>query len=173
MIVWINGTFGVGKTTTTQLLVERGRNLRAFDPEWVGYMLSANLKDLGVADFQDLTPWRRLVPHVMSEVQTLTGSDLVAPQTVLIEAYWNELKEGMAALGLDSFHIVLDCNEEVLRNRIENDELEADARQWRLDHLDRYRESAAWMRQAADLVIDTTDLAPTEVASVAVAAVAS
>ncbi len=172
MIVWINGTFGVGKTTTSGFIAEHSEGWRVFDPEWVGYMLSANLKDLGADDFQDLPPWRSLVPQVMAEVEALTGSNLVAPQTVLVEEYWKELSDGMAALGLDVFHVVLDCDDSVLRQRIEADEAESDALQWRLDHLPHAHDAAEWMRHEADLVIDTTALEPTEVASAVVAGLA-
>jgi broad-specificity NMP kinase len=33
MLVWINGTFGVGKTTTAKALTDRLPGHRLFDPE--------------------------------------------------------------------------------------------------------------------------------------------
>jgi broad-specificity NMP kinase len=36
MLVWLNGTFGVGKTTTAIALVEADDRYRLFDPEQVG-----------------------------------------------------------------------------------------------------------------------------------------
>jgi hypothetical protein len=45
VIVWVNGTFGVGKTTTATQLVSLSPELRLFDPEWVGYLLMNNLSD--------------------------------------------------------------------------------------------------------------------------------
>lgn len=65
MIVWLNGTFGAGKTTTAHELVYRSQGWRIFDPESVGYMLSDNLRDLEFSDFQDLPSWRRLTPLVL------------------------------------------------------------------------------------------------------------
>jgi hypothetical protein len=53
MHVWVNGTFGVGKTTTATRMRELAPAWRVFDPEWVGYMLRANLGDLTFSDFQD------------------------------------------------------------------------------------------------------------------------
>jgi hypothetical protein len=38
MIVWVNGTFGAGKTTTATLLVDRLADGRLFDAEEVGYL---------------------------------------------------------------------------------------------------------------------------------------
>ncbi len=51
MTIWINGTFGVGKTTTGKALVEAKPTLRLFDPEAVGYMLMDSLKDQTFSDF--------------------------------------------------------------------------------------------------------------------------
>ncbi len=45
MIVWLNGTFGAGKTTTAAELQTLMPGARVFDPETVGYMLMANLAD--------------------------------------------------------------------------------------------------------------------------------
>ncbi len=110
MILWINGAFGVGKTTTASLVRERERTWRLFDPEWVGSMLRANLGELGFDDFQDLVPWRFLVPVVASEIASLTGDPLLAVQTVLVETYWAELRGGLAKRNLDVFHVVLDAD---------------------------------------------------------------
>ena len=62
MIVWINGPFGVGKTTLAVELAARIENSFIFDPEEVGFMirkLTPPSKQL--ADFQDYPLWRELV----------------------------------------------------------------------------------------------------------------
>jgi hypothetical protein len=52
-----------------------------------------------------------------------------------------------------------------MRNRIESDAVERDARQWRLDHLDPYASARPWLVGAADLVIDTSSITPSDVAT--------
>ena len=164
MIVWVNGTFGAGKTTTGTLLAERDDRLRVFDPEWVGYLLANNLADHPVPDFQHYESWRRLVPIVADEVARFTGQSLVAIQAVLDEEYWDEITDALAALGHEVLHVLVESDESVMRERIVADEVEQGARQWRLDHLATYARARGWMRARADLVVDATDLAPEEAA---------
>jgi hypothetical protein len=161
VIIWLNGTFGSGKTTTTEELLSVLPDARLFDPETVGYMLRPNLADHPVDDFQHWPPWRPLVAATAAELARYTGQHLIAPQTVLHQPYLEEIFAGLRARGLDVFHVVLDADESVLRDRIEGTD---EARQWRLDHLDQYRVARGWMIQEADLVVDNTTLGPAGVA---------
>lgn len=164
MIIWINGTFGSGKTTTGALLADLDTRLRTFDPEWVGYMLRNNLADHHVTDFQEFASWRRLVPIVADEIVRTTGQGLVAVQSVLDESYWDELASGLSALGHQIFLVVLEAEERVMWQRIDADEIEPGARQWRLDHLPTYAAARPWLVRRADLLLDTTALTPQEAA---------
>jgi hypothetical protein len=168
-LVWLNGTFGVGKTTTAGVLSERFPRWRSFDPETVGVMLRANLQGRSFGgDFQNLPAWRRLVPLVAHELMQFTGQELVAVQTVLVEQYWRELTGGLAEHGIGVFHVVLDAELDVLRERIENDvshPLGPAAIGWRLEHLPAFALGRAWMLEDADLVIDTTFASPDDIAA--------
>jgi adenylylsulfate kinase-like enzyme len=171
VIIWLNGTFGAGKTTTAHQLVGALPEVRLFDPEYVGYMVAEHLRDHEFTDFQQLEPWRTLVPTVMAEVIRFTSQGLVAPQSVLVSAYWQELRDGFVDCSLDVFHVLLDADFDVLRARIDADQVELPARGWRLAHLAEYAAARDWMVDAADLVVDTTTLTPPEVAAAIQAAV--
>ena len=41
MIVWINGAYGVGKTSVAKRLVARSRHAMLIDPELIGFLISA------------------------------------------------------------------------------------------------------------------------------------
>lgn len=172
MILWLNGTFGVGKTSTATELAGILPGARQFDPEWVGYMLKANLADQDFADFQELPPWRTLVPVVMAEVAALTGQALIAAQTVLVESYWRELLAGLRARSLNVVHVLLHADPAVLEERIRADQVEREACQWRLDHLSEFTAARPWLDAAADVIIDSTQLSAAEVARVVAAAAA-
>lgn len=172
MIVWINGTFGVGKTTTAIAILGQ-TDWRMFDPEHVGYLLAGNLRDLDFDDFQDLPPWRALVPAVAEEIYRYTNpTAMIAVQTVMVENYWAELTKGLTERRLPVLHVVLDCDEAELRRRIETDEIESQALDWRLDHIAKFGAARPWLTQSADLVLDTTSLTPESTAQAIIEAVA-
>lgn len=161
MIVWLNGAFGCGKTTTAAELCPLIPSCRLFDPETVGYMLRPNLVDHPVSDFQQWPPWRTLVMATATELARFTGQHLIAPQTILARAYQEQIFAGLRDAGQAVFHAVLDAGEDVLRQRIEGS---GEAQAWRLAHLAQYQASRSWMIPAADLVVNTAGQTPSAVA---------
>jgi predicted kinase len=162
MIVWLNGTFGAGKTTTARELVKRLPDARLFDSEYVGLMLRHVLSEVPVGDFQEWRPWRGLVVQTAIQVLDYLGGTLVIPQTVLVEQYWREIEQGLSAAGIPITHLLLHAEREELIRRIEKDSQEAGASTWRLDHLDPYEQARPWLDRAAQ-TIDTTSLTLAEV----------
>lgn len=170
MIIWLNGTFGAGKTTASKELSALLPDARVFDSETVGYMLRHVLNTVPVEDFQDWPPWRALVVETASQVLDFVGGTLVIPQSVLVEQYWGEIRTGLEKAGIPVRHFVLHTDPETLAQRIESDTVETGARQWRLDHIPRYQGALTWMRREAE-VIDTTHLSPTQVAKTITASI--
>ncbi|MFJ3320550.1 AAA family ATPase [Curtobacterium sp. NPDC086286] len=164
MIVWINGTHGVGKTTTSRLVQPLLPDARVLDPEKVGETLMdvrPPLPDSG--DFQHWDPWRPLVVETARQVLAFAGGTLVMPQTVLVERYWREIADGFAAHGIPVRHFVLHAEEETLRDRIQNDAVVGPST-FRSSRVDPYAEAArTWLHAAAE-VVDTTDTPPEQVA---------
>jgi hypothetical protein len=164
MIVWINGTFGVGKTTVANELTKLLPHARLFDSEYAGYMLRHVLASEKVADFQDWPPWRSTVVATTTSILDYVGGTLVIPQTVLVERYWREIRAGLEAAGIRVCHLVLHATPEELQRSIETDTVETGAVQWRLDHLDPYEAARSWLVREAE-IIDTTGLDPARVAA--------
>ncbi|MCD0445156.1 ATP-binding protein [Glycomyces sp. A-F 0318] len=170
MIVWLNGTFGAGKTTTARLLA-RALPARLFDAEHVGYLLRGVIGDLPHTDFKEWKPWRGLTVETARQVLDYAGGALVIPQSVLQREYWTELMDGFAAHGVPVHAFTLHADRAQLTARIEADADEPTAAQWRLDHRDAYEAALEqWMR-ARTTVVDTTHLTPAEVCERIAAAV--
>lgn len=165
VIVWLNGTFGVGKTSTSALLAESLPDARVFDTEEVGFLLRPLLGSIPVRDFQEWPPWRRLVVEVAAQTLAYAGGTLVIPQTVLVEEYWDEIIDGLGNAGICIHHFVLHADHSTLTRRIDADDtLPAAARRWRFDHVAEYERARAWLARRSH-VIDTTHLTPDDVAA--------
>lgn len=94
-------------------------------------------------------------------VAGFTGQHLIAPQTILVRAYLEQIFTGLRVAGLSVFHVVLDADEDILRQRILGSD---EAQAWRLAHLAEYRASRSWITATADLVVDTGHRTPAETA---------
>ncbi len=105
MIIMVNGAFGVGKTTTTELLAAKLPNSMLYDPEEVGYMLWKVTADVEVrGDFQDLPLWRTLVVTVAEQLRQQYQRTLIVPMTLAYLPYFQEIKAGLAKLDPELGH---------------------------------------------------------------------
>ena len=164
MIVWLNGTHGVGKTTTSTLVQRLLAGSRILDAEKVGETLMDVRPGLPETDdFQHWPPWRPLVVETASRILDWTGGVLVMPMTVLVEDYWREIASGFAERGIPVRHVLLHADQAVLRRRIDDDLLMTPT-DFRLSRLDPYAIAyAGWLGREAE-VVDTTGLTSPEVA---------
>jgi len=163
VIVWLNGTHGVGKTTTSALVQRLIPDSRVFNAEKVGETLMDISPGLPETDnFQHWPPWRQLVVETARRVLEYTGGILVIPMTVLVERYWTEIRTGLARHAIPVRHFVLHADQETLRRRIEQEH--AVPSPFRLNYLEPYAEAArTWLHGEAE-VVDTTYLTPAQAA---------
>lgn len=163
VIVWLNGTHGAGKTTTSALVQELIPDSRVFAAEKVGETLMDIKPGLPATDnFQHWPPWRPLVVETARRVLDYTGGTLVMPMTVLIEPYWREISAGLEQHTIPVRHFVLHADQEALLRRIEGEHSPPSA--FRLKYLEPYAEAArTWLHEAAE-VIDTTHLTAAQAA---------
>jgi hypothetical protein len=100
MIVVINGSFGVGKTTVARLLREVFPGSAVYDPEWAGSALMrlpkwVGLKGAGTEDFQDIELWRRLTVAGVGLFGRLASGKLIVPMTFSRHDYLDEVVAGV------------------------------------------------------------------------------
>ncbi|MFJ4777727.1 NUDIX domain-containing protein [Streptomyces sp. NPDC088762] len=173
MIVWINGTFSAGKTSTARELTGILPESTLFDPEFVGDALRVLLprKRLAeVSDYQDLPSWRRLVVDTAAAMLAEVGGTLVVPMTLLRQEYRDEIFGGLAARRIPVRHVLLAPAETILRERIATreepgapQEVDLRVRQWAYDHIPAYRQALGWLTADAH-VVDNGALSPRETA---------
>ncbi|MFF3751784.1 NUDIX domain-containing protein [Streptomyces sp. NPDC002018] len=173
MIVWINGAFGAGKTSTARELIDLIPNCTLYDPELIGGEVERLLPQKRLAevgDYQDLPIWRRLVVDTAAALLTEVGGALVVPMTLLRQEYRDEIFGGLASRRIPVRHVLLRTDETILRGRIaarevaEGDpEVNERARRWCYEHIEPYRAALGWLTGDAH-VIDNTGLTPRETA---------
>ncbi|WP_019061459.1 AAA family ATPase [Streptomyces prunicolor] len=174
MLVWINGPFGGGKTTTATLLHQQLAGSIITDPEEVGFLLRGSLGDhpSRQRDFQDYPMWRTLVAAVCAELDRHTnGGPVIAPMTLLRREYADEIFDALGKAGTEVHHILLHAEPEVIQARINesmefpgDEERSEKVRAFRRRKVTAYEDAyATWLSARAE-VIDTTSLAPDQVA---------
>ncbi|MFH7597576.1 NUDIX domain-containing protein [Streptomyces racemochromogenes] len=176
MIVWINGAFGAGKTSTARELAALLPDSTLYDPELIGDALRRLLPGERLAevdDYQDLPSWRRLVVDAAAAVLAELGGVLVVPMTLLRQEYRDEIFGGLAARRIPVRHVLLAPAETILRERIagrrepggpgERDGADERIRQWSADHIPAYRRALGWLTADAH-VIDNGRLTARETA---------
>lgn len=173
MIVWINGAFGAGKTSTARELIDLIPNCTLYDPELIGGGLAELLPQKRLAevtDFQDLPIWRRLVVDTAAALLAEVGGSLVVPMTLLRQEYRDEIFGGLASRRIPVRHVLLTADETILRGRIAARGALEDVpvvtergRRWCDEHIEPYRAALDWLTDDA-LVIDNTHLTAHETA---------
>jgi broad-specificity NMP kinase len=100
MIVLINGSFGIGKTTVAKLLRRAFPGSVVYDPEWAGLALRRlpkwiRLKGAGTDDFQDIELWRRLTVAGVKLFGFFASGRVIVPMTFSRHAYLDEVLAGL------------------------------------------------------------------------------
>lgn len=173
MIVWLNGTFGAGKTTTAHELLDLLPGSTLYDPELLGsglrMMLPAKRFE-EVDDYQDIPAWRRMVVDTAAALLTEVPGPLVTPMTLLRQEYRDEIFGALAARRIPVRHVLLHADETILRARTaDREDISGDAgaaastRRWSLEHLGPYADALPWLQDDAH-VVDTTRLTPRQTA---------
>jgi adenylate kinase family enzyme len=119
MIIWINGTFGSGKTTTAYELHKRLENSFVFDPERVGFVLMRNVpKEIAKADFQDYPIWRETNYTLLKQVTELYTGIIIVPMTLTNEEYFKEIIGRLREDGIIVNHFTLSASKETIAKRL-------------------------------------------------------
>jgi len=119
MIIWINGAFGSGKTTTAYELRRRLPDSFVYDPENVGYFIRRNAPPaFSKGDFQNIPLWREMNYKTISLIASRYTGTLLIPMTLVDPEYYNEIIGKLEADGLDIRHFILYASKQEILRRL-------------------------------------------------------
>lgn len=122
MIIWINGAFGSGKSTTAESLHLRISNSHIYDPEQVGYFLwdsfPEGMKNKG--DFQNINIWRSINYEIIKHIYDNYNGTLIIPMTIVNLEYYNDIIGKLIKDGIEIRVFVLMARKNTIKQRLLN-----------------------------------------------------
>ena len=120
MIIWINGAWGAGKTTTAIELHNRVENSFIFDPEETGFLINKSFpKELHQPDFQMFKEWREINVTLLKKLATSYSGTIIIPMTIINPQYVLEIIEELRMQDILVTHFILETNQETLNKRLD------------------------------------------------------
>ncbi|RAI82466.1 adenylyl-sulfate kinase [Macrococcoides goetzii] len=108
-VIWINGAFGVGKTTVANLLKVKIINSIIFDPEIAGTMLNKIYpEEMKKENFQDYIEWRNINNEILRKLIEGTDKIIIIPMTITNLNYYQEIISGLNSKIIRQFLLVAD-----------------------------------------------------------------
>ena len=162
MIYWLNGAYGVGKTTVAEALQPLLRNAHIFDPEMVGNGIRDNYPDsLFCETYEEYPIWLETNYKLLKDLYERYDGDIIAPMTLLQESSYTAIIGRLLGDGIPARYIFLDADEATLKHRmIDSGREEPDS--WCVRHI-----PACLAVQAADthaVHTDTVGRTPEDIA---------
>ncbi|MHC1695359.1 MAG: AAA family ATPase [Eubacteriales bacterium] len=119
MIIWINGAFGSGKTTTAFELHRHLPDSFVYDPENVGYFIRKNAPDcLSGGDFQDIPLWRDMNYEMLRLIHERHSGDIIVPMTLVNPDYLEQIVGRLRCEHIEVRHFILYAGREELIRRL-------------------------------------------------------
>ena len=162
MILFINGSFGVGKTTVAEMLVRHVSNSLLFDAEEVGFFLRNIVRPIeSFDDFQDLPMWRTLTISTALLLKKTYGRTLIMPMTIWHRPYFDEVMSGLRQFEPHLYHFCLTASAETIRQRLENRPDSQQAYNWISERIERC--VSAFQSPAFAMQIASDDKTPEQI----------
>ncbi|MBP1993729.1 AAA family ATPase [Paenibacillus eucommiae] len=119
MIIWINGSFGAGKTQTSYELNRRIKHSFVFDPERFGFRIQKDLpKGIRKDDFQDYSIWRTYIAETLRYLDANYEGVVIVPMTLIKKEYFYEIITALQKEQIPIKHFSLLASEETIQRRL-------------------------------------------------------
>jgi broad-specificity NMP kinase len=164
MIIWINGSFGVGKTTTSNELHKKLKDSYIYDPEMAGQFIWENSPDCisRKCDFQDIPMWRDFNYQMLKYMHENYAGTIIVPMTMVNKEYYSQIIDRLINEGVPIHHYILVAGKSTILNRLAKRGEEDNS--WAAQQMDRCLE--AFEKDILGIKIDTSNLSSEEVVSI-------
>lgn len=132
MIIWINGSFGVGKTTIAEGLKCKIENSIIYDPEKIGEFLF-NIMPEKEEDFQDYELWRILNLEILKNLSK-SYATIIVPMTITKQKYYDEIVGNLRNNNIKVKDFILIATKYKIIERLDNRKNTTD---WTYNEVDR------------------------------------
>jgi len=137
MILMINGSFGVGKTTIAKLLRGALPGSAIYDPEWAGFVFKRlpkwiKLNGSGSDDYQDISLWRRSAVAGVRLFRFFAPGPVLIPMAFSRRDYFDEVISGIERLDSDLRVFCLKASISTVKKRLaeRGTEIEGPGTEW-------------------------------------------
>lgn len=122
MILLVNGSFGLGKTTVGRILRKRIAGSVLYNPEWTGSVLMRlpiKFKGSGTDDFQDIDLWRKSAVGGIKIFRLLARNTVIVPMAFYRKDYLDEIVGGIRKFDREIRIFCLQASLETILKRLE------------------------------------------------------
>jgi hypothetical protein len=123
VVVIINGSFGVGKTTVANFLRKSLPGSVIYDPEWAGFVLRRipgwiKLEGAGTDDYQNIRLWRKSVVAGTRLFRRLAEGPVIVPMAFSNHTYFDEIITGIRSFEANLKALCLRASLATVRSRL-------------------------------------------------------
>ncbi|GAA2119279.1 tunicamycin resistance ATP-binding TmrB [Kitasatospora saccharophila] len=119
MILFVNGPFGVGKTTTVGLIAQRRPDALVINPEDIGHTLWKQLPaDLRREEFELEPLWPPLTRHMLDQAAQHYDRPIVVPMTIARPPVFEQIVHPLRDAGHRVHHFTLLAPAATIRARL-------------------------------------------------------
>lgn len=119
-VYWLNGAYGIGKSTVAERLTKRLGKAHVFDAEEVGNAILDNYPEDArhSVTFEDYPLWRETNYKLLLDIYRKYDGDIIIPMTLLREVSYIDIIKKLEDAGATVKYVFLDGNRETVHDRI-------------------------------------------------------
>lgn len=119
MIIWLNGPYGVGKSTLAGTIQGKLDNCILFDAEKVGDAIRDNYpQEFFQEIYEDYPLWCETCQKLLTDLEGKTNGTILVPMTLLRPQSLRTILAPLRRQGIPAMHVLLTAEPETLRRRI-------------------------------------------------------